>query len=60
MTVLASHDLKESLSDNQIVTAEELRACLRYPSQTIETAYGPVEYAVRGEGPVALIAHGGP
>ncbi len=60
MTVLSSHDLKESLSDNQIVTAEDLRACLRYPSQTIETAYGPVEYAVRGEGPVALIAHGGP
>ncbi|MCF8128459.1 MAG: alpha/beta hydrolase [Deltaproteobacteria bacterium] len=60
MTVLASHDLKESLSDNQIVTAEDLRTCLRYPSQTIETAYGPVEYAVRGEGPVVLIAHGGP
>jgi len=60
MTVLASRDLKESLSDNQIVTAEDLRACLVYPSQTIDTAYGPVEYAVRGEGPVVLVAHGGP
>ncbi len=60
MTVLTSRDLKASLSDNQIVTAEDLRACLAYPSQTIETAYGPVEYAVRGEGPVVLIAHGGP
>lgn len=60
MTVLSSSDLKESLTDEQIVTAEELEACLVYPSQEIETAYGPVEYAVRGEGPVALVAHGGP
>ena len=35
MTVLASHDLKESLSDNRIVTAEDLRACLRYPHKPL-------------------------
>ena len=60
MSVLYSHDLKESLDNDQIVTAEDLRACLNYPSQIIDTAHGPVEYAVRGEGPVALVAHGGP
>ncbi|MBC8419482.1 MAG: alpha/beta hydrolase [Desulfobacterales bacterium] len=60
MTVLTSRDLKGSLGDHQIVTAEDLRVCLAHPSQTIETAYGPVEYALRGEGPVVLIAHGGP
>jgi len=60
MTVLTSCDLKESLMDNQIVTAEDLQACLVYPSQTIETAYGPVDCAVRGEGPVVLVSHGGP
>ncbi len=60
MSVLHSSDLKETLRPEQIVTAEDLRACLNYPSQIIDTAHGPVEYAVRGEGPVALVAHGGP
>jgi len=60
MTVLSSRDLKESLNDNGIVTGKDLRACLVYPSENIETAYGPVEYAVRGEGPVVVVAHGGP
>ncbi len=60
MTVLLSRDLTESLPENQIVTADDLRACLTYPSQTIETASGPVEYAVRGKGPEVLVAHGGP
>lgn len=60
MTILSSRDLKESLNNDQIVTSEDFRACLVYPSQTIKTAYGPVEYAIRGEGPVVLIAHGGP
>lgn len=60
MTVFSSRDLKGFLSDNQIVTAKDLQECLTYPSQTVETIYGPVEYAVRGEGPVILAAHGGP
>ncbi len=60
MSVISSRDLKETLRDHQIVTAEELRECLKFPSTTIETAYGPVEYAQRGQGAVALIAHGGP
>jgi len=60
MTVLLSRDLRETLDDNQIVTPDDLRACLVSASQTIETEYGPVEYAVRGEGPMVLVAHGGP
>lgn len=60
MSVIYSRDLKGSLNGDQIVTAQDLRKCLSYPSKTIETKYGPVEYAVRGEGPAALIAHGGP
>jgi pimeloyl-ACP methyl ester carboxylesterase len=60
MTDFSSRDLRESLTDDQIVTAGDLEACLAYPSQKIETAHGPVEYTVRGEGPVVLVAHGGP
>lgn len=60
MSVIHSEDLTESLSNDQIVTAGDFRECLSYPSQIIETKYGPVEYAVRGEGPVMLIGHGGP
>jgi hypothetical protein len=30
MPVISSRDLKETLRDHQIVTAEELRECLRY------------------------------
>jgi pimeloyl-ACP methyl ester carboxylesterase len=60
MSVIYSQDLKESIGDNQIVTAQDMWECLRFPSQTIETKHGKVEYALRGEGPVALIAHGGP
>ncbi len=60
MTVLSSCDLETSLDDYQIVTAEDLRACLSFPSQTIETVCGQVEYSIRGEGPTVLIGHGGP
>jgi len=60
MSVLFSRDLKESLGDEQVVTAQALRACLAYPSTRIETALGQVEYATRGEGPVVLLGHGGP
>lgn len=52
MTVLSSRDLKEHLSEDQIVTAQDLQACMAYPPQTIKTLYGPVEYAVRGEQPL--------
>ncbi len=60
MTVFASRDLEGSLADDRMITADDLRACLTYPSQIVETAYGPVEYAVRGGGPAVLVAHGGP
>lgn len=60
MSVISSRDLTESLPEDRIVTAEDLRACLHVPSAVIETAHGPVEYAVRGQGPVVLVAHGGP
>lgn len=60
MTVLFSRDLKESLGSDQVVTLQGLRACLAYPSTSIETALGRVEYAMRGEGPAVLLAHGGP
>ena len=60
MTILASRDLKGSLNEPQMITAEDLRACLDHPSQSVETAHGPIEYAMRGEGPVILVGHGGP
>ena len=60
MSILSSADLKESLPNGQLITVEDLRECLTFPSETIETVYGPVEYAKRGEGPVVLTAHGGP
>ncbi len=60
MTVFSSSDLKGTLTDDTIVTAEDLEACLVYSSQEIETTCGPIEYAMRGEGPVVLVAHGGP
>jgi len=41
-------------------TPEDLQACLDTPSTIVETAAGPVEYAVRGQGPVVLCVHGGP
>ena len=41
-------------------TGQDFRDCLTHPSQVVETAAGPVEYAVRGEGPVLLSVHGGP
>ena len=48
------------MEDPKIVTAEECQKCLTYPSKTIETSAGPIEYADRGEGPVLLSVHGGP
>lgn len=60
MSVLSSRDLREALANEQIVTAGDLRTCLSFPSLTAVTSRGPVEYAVRGEGPVVLVAHGGP
>ncbi len=60
MNVFKSGDLKDSLDENEIVTAEDLQVCLKWPSKTIETACGPVEYAARGEGPAVLCCHGGP
>lgn len=41
------------------VTSEEYLECLKSPSGMIETRFGPVEYASRGEGPVLLSVHGG-
>lgn len=60
MSVISSRDLTGSLNDDQIITAEDLRGCLACPPKTVETAFGQVEYAVNGEGPIVLIAHGGP
>lgn len=60
MAICFSHELKGALAAEQIVPAEALKDCLAAPSQRIETARGPVEYAIRGEGPVLLVAHGGP
>ena len=60
MNIFSSADLNESLTADQIVTAKDLETCLAYPSQEINTACGPAEYAIRGEGPVVLVAHGGP
>lgn len=42
------------------VTAEEYQDCLSHPSQVAQTRLGPVEYAIRGEGPALLSVHGGP
>lgn len=42
MTVLSSRDLKKSLSDDRIVTAQDLQVCLACPAQNIKTVYGPV------------------
>lgn len=39
---------------------EELADCLTYPSKIIETSKGPMEYAIRGQGPALLCVHGGP
>lgn len=39
---------------------EDLSRCLDWPSEVVETALGPVEYAVRGDGPPLLSIHGGP
>src|SRR5947208_14039109 len=33
---------------------------LQTGSSVIETALGPVEYCMRGQGPVVLVAHGSP
>jgi len=48
------------MEGSKILTAEEYQECLTYPSRTIETSVGPIEYADRGEGPVLLSVHGGP
>lgn len=60
MSILHSHDLTACLEHDQIVTAEDLRQCLLTPPRTVDTARGLVEYAIRGEGPPILVAHGGP
>lgn len=60
MNVFSSRDLKDSLDSNQIVTAEDLAACLTVPAKSLETTDGCFEYSIRGEGPPVLIAHGGP
>jgi pimeloyl-ACP methyl ester carboxylesterase len=51
---------REMMGGQKILTAEECQKCLTYPSKTIETSLGPIEYADRGEGPVLLSAHGQP
>ena len=48
------------MSNYSFVTAADCRKCLTYPSKTIETSIGSIEYADRGEGPVLLSAHGSP
>jgi pimeloyl-ACP methyl ester carboxylesterase len=60
MSVIYSRDLQESLSDEQKVTAEDLHECFLLTPKTVESKYGSVEYAIRGEGPAVLVAHGGP
>lgn len=60
MTIIHSYDLQESLTREQLVTAQDLLECLNSSSLTVETARGTVEYAERGQGPVVLVAHGGP
>ncbi len=42
------------------ILAEDYQACLENPSRIIQTRMGPVEYAIRGEGPAVLSVHGGP
>lgn len=42
------------------LTSDDLSGCIEYPSEIIETSVGPVEYAIRGEGPVLVAVHGGP
>lgn len=42
------------------VESGDYQDCLTHPPQVIETRVGPVEYAVRGEGPTLLSVHGGP
>ena len=42
------------------VTIEDYQECLVQPSRMVQTSMGPVEYAVRGDGPVLLSVHGGP
>lgn len=60
MSVLYSSDLKDTLAQDDAVTAQELRQCLEQPAKTIQTSLGLAEYAENGEGPVLLAMHGGP
>ena len=60
MSTLSSSELTTSLDNYQIVTPEDMRACLAQPSGTVDTPSGPIEYGLRGEGPPVLVCHGGP
>lgn len=60
MPIVYSRDLTETIGRDEIATAADLWACLDYRPETIETAHGPVECALRGDGPAMVIAHGGP
>ena len=60
MSTLSSSELTTSLDNYQIVTPEDMRACLVQPSGTVDTPSGPIEYGLRGEGSPVLVCHGGP
>lgn len=48
------------MKSNITVTPDDLQKCLDYPTEIIETEYGPVEYGDHGKGPAILSVHGGP
>jgi len=48
------------MDNKMILTAEDCQKCLTYPSKTIQTSKGMIEYADHGQGPVLLAVHGGP
>src|SRR5690242_7371727 len=43
-----------------LVWKRRLMASLQAGSRIVETAMGPVEYCMRGQGPAVLVAHGSP
>lgn len=60
MTVLSSIDLKAILAPEQRVTPHDLRACLAEPACVLTTDRGKAEYAMKGQGPLVMVSHGGP